>query len=72
MNLDLEGICVSAGSACASGSITPSHVLTAMGIEKSNAKSSIRVSFGKYNTEDETEYLIKTLTKIIKTLKTFK
>lgn len=72
MNLDLEGICVSAGSACASGSITPSHVLTAMGIEKSNAKSSIRVSFGKYNTEDETEYLIKTLTKIIKRLKTFK
>lgn len=69
MNLDFAGICISAGSACASGSVTPSHVLTAMGIGEANAKSSVRVSFGKNNTPDETDFLIKTLSDTVKRLK---
>ncbi len=52
-NMDLQGICVAAGSACASASIKPSHVLTAMGLSKAQAKESIRFSFGKNNTEEE-------------------
>lgn len=69
MNLDFAGICISAGSACASGSVTPSHVLTAMGISEKNAKSSVRVSFGKNNTAEETDFLIKTLSDTVKRLK---
>ena len=51
--LDLSGVAVSAGSACAAGAIEASHVLTAMGVEKPWLKSSIRVSFGKDNNEGE-------------------
>ncbi len=50
-NMDLKGICVSAGSACSSASIKPSHVLTAMGLTEDEVRSSIRFSFGKNNTE---------------------
>lgn len=52
-NMDLKGICVSAGSACSSASIKPSHVLTAMGLTESEVRSSVRFSFGKNNTEEE-------------------
>ena len=51
--LDLEGICVSAGSACSSGSITPSHVLLEMGMSKAEAKECVRFSFGKPTTDTE-------------------
>ena len=51
--LDTKGVCVSAGSACRSREIEPSHVLTAMGLSKSEARSSIRVSFSKMNRIDE-------------------
>lgn len=52
--LDLSGVAVSSGSACTAGSVDPSHVLTAMfGAESEEAKSSIRVSFGLYNTEEQ-------------------
>lgn len=54
--LDLNGVAVSSGSACTAGSIDPSHVLTAMyGLNAAEAKSSIRISFGLYNTEDQIE-----------------
>ena len=52
-NMDLNGVCMAAGSACASASIKPSHVLTAMHLDESKAKSSVRISFGKGNTEEE-------------------
>lgn len=51
--LDLEGICVSAGSACSSGSISPSHVLLEMGLTKTEAKECLRFSWGKTSTEEE-------------------
>ena len=52
-NLDLQGIALSAGSACASASIKPSHVLMAMGLTKTQAKECVRISFGKNNTVEE-------------------
>jgi cysteine desulfurase len=51
--MDLQGVCLAAGSACASASIKPSHVLTAMGLDEKQAKESVRFSFGKNNTEEE-------------------
>jgi cysteine desulfurase len=50
---ECRGIAFSAGSACASGSGRPSHVLTALGLTKAQAASSIRIGFGRYTTESE-------------------
>jgi len=69
LSLDLEGIAVSTGSACSTGSITPSHVLLAIGLEPELAQSSIRLSISKNNTAEEIETTINALTKIIKRLK---
>jgi cysteine desulfurase len=51
--LDLKGICVSTSSACNSGKDIPSHVLLAMGLREEQAKSAIRISYGRYNTSEE-------------------
>ncbi len=51
--MDLKGVSLAAGSACASASVKPSHVLTAMGLTEEQAKNSVRFSFGKNNTEEE-------------------
>lgn len=51
--LDLKGVCVSTSSACASGKDEPSHALLALGLTEQQAKSAIRISYGKYNCEDE-------------------
>lgn len=60
-SLDLEGIAVSTGSACASGSPDPSHVLLAMGLSKRDALSTLRISLGRDNTEDHIEKLVEAL-----------
>lgn len=64
--LDLEGIAVSTGSACASGSLDPSHVLLASQIPVEQAHGSIRMSLGRDNTLEEIEYVIEKLTAVIK------
>lgn len=53
MGLDLEGVCVSSGSACTSGSLEPSHVLRAMGVEDRWARGAVRFSLGRGNTAEE-------------------
>ena len=50
-SLDQLGICVSSGSACTTGSLNPSHVLTAMGLKPARAKGCVRFSLGIYNTD---------------------
>ena len=69
LNLDLKGICASAGSACSSGSLEASHVLLAIGVPVDVAHSSLRVSIGKYNTKEEIDYLIDSLVEIVELCK---
>jgi len=67
--LDLKGVCVSTSSACTSGKDEPSHVLLALGLSEQQAKSAIRISYGRYNTTDEAKVIVKAVcdayTKII-------
>ncbi len=65
IKLDMKGIMVSSGSACTSGSVQPSHVLKAIGYDDSTARSSIRISFGRFNTEADLDVFIKRLKDII-------
>ena len=69
LNLDLKKICASSGSACSAGSLEPSRVLLAIGLEKEIAKSSLRVTIGKYNTKEEVDYLIESLEEIVARLR---
>lgn len=63
--LDLEGICVSSGAACASGSLTPSHVLTAMGLSSTQAQESLRFSYGRGTTEAEVDAVIEAVNRLV-------
>ena len=63
--LDDAGICASAGSACSTSNPKPSHVLTAIGLDKDFLNGTLRISFGKDNTMEEVDYLINTLKEII-------
>lgn len=65
MSLDLQGIAVSNGSACSSGSVEISHVLRAMKLPRERAMSALRFSFGKYTTEAEVEIVLQALAKIL-------
>ncbi|SEU33404.1 cysteine desulfurase family protein [Stigmatella erecta] len=59
--LDLEGICASSGSACASGTLSPSHVLLAMGLTPAQAHGSLRFSLGPGTTQDEVQRVVRAL-----------
>ena len=67
--LDNKGICASAGSACNSGSLDPSHVLTAIGVIPEIARGSIRFSLSAENTFEEVEYVIRVVTDCVKYLR---
>lgn len=67
--LDQKGICASSGSACTSGSLDPSHVLLAIGLPHEKAHGSLRLSLGKFNTEEEVDYLLKELPPIIERMR---
>ena len=69
LRLDGKGICVSTGSACSSKSLEPSHVLTAIGLKPEKAHGSLRITMGKDNTEEEIDYVIKSLNEIVNSLR---
>ncbi len=69
LNLDLEGICASTGSACSSSSLEPSHVLLAMGLSHERAHGSLRFSLGKWTTEEEIERVLDALPRIVAKLR---
>ena len=65
LNLDLEGICASTGSACSSASLQPSHVLLAIGTPPEQAHGSLRLTLGKWTTSDEVEQVLDVLPDIV-------
>lgn len=67
--LNKKGICVSAGSACSSGEIRTSHVLSAIGLSEGIARGTIRITLGKENTKEDIDYLVNVLEEIIKNLR---
>lgn len=69
MALDLEGFAVSTGSACASENLQPSHVMMALGLPHEDAHTSIRVTLGKYTTEEEINKFLVALPKVVERLR---
>jgi cysteine desulfurase len=69
MMLDQENICCSAGSACRTGSLHPSHVLSAMGLVNEQARGSLRFSFGRFNTEAEIDRALEVVPRVIEKLR---
>ena len=69
--LDLQGISASTGSACASGSLEPSHVLMATGIGPELAHGSIRFSLGKFTTEEEIRRVLEVIPPVIEKLRAY-
>ena len=67
--LDLKGIAVSTGSACASGSLEPSHVLQALGLNRAEVRGSLRFSLSAYTTRDEIDYAASTLAETVARLR---
>ncbi len=69
INLDLQGVAVSTGSACSSGSLEPSPIIRALGKNDEMARGAIRFSFGKDNTAEDVEYVLEVLPKAIENLR---
>lgn len=72
MNLDIEGVAVSTGSACSEGAIDPSHVLSAMGISREDAGSSVRISLGRFTKEEDIDYVATVFPKVIERIRSVK
>ncbi|BDR72152.1 cysteine desulfurase IscS [Clostridium tetani] len=66
LDLDFEGVCASTGSACASGSLDPSHVLLSIGLSHGIAHGSLRLTLGEGSTEEDVDYILNTLPAIVK------
>ena len=69
LNLDMKGIAGSSGSACTSGSLEPSHVLKAMGLDHKSAHGSLRLSIGRGNTEEDIDYVLDVIPEIVTRLR---
>jgi cysteine desulfurase len=69
ISLDLQGIAVSTGSACSSGTLEPSPVIIALGRNDELARGAIRFSFGKDNTETDVDYLLEILPRVVEKLR---
>jgi cysteine desulfurase len=69
INLDLEGVAVSTGSACSSGTLEPSPVIRALGVDDEIARGSIRFSFGKDNVAEDVDYAVEVLTRAVERLR---
>jgi cysteine desulfurase len=67
--LDLEGVAVSTGSACSSGTLEPSHVLRAMGLSAHRTQNSLRFSLGMFSTEEEVDYVVSVLPRLVDKLR---
>ncbi|NBB74684.1 MAG: aminotransferase class V-fold PLP-dependent enzyme [Bacteroidetes bacterium] len=69
LNLDMQGVHASAGSACTSGALEPSHVLSALGLPRATASAAARFSLGKDTTEEEVDYVIETLETVVQRMR---
>ncbi|TET27006.1 MAG: cysteine desulfurase NifS [Dehalococcoidia bacterium] len=69
LNLDLEGICASTGSACSSSVLEPSHVLLALGLSPEQAHGSLRLTLGKWTTKEEVERVVEVLPRVVAKLR---
>jgi cysteine desulfurase len=69
INLDLQGVAVSTGSACSSGTLEPSPVIRALGVDDEIARGSIRFSFGKDNTDEDVDYTVGVLVQAVERLR---
>lgn len=69
LSLDMKGVAVASGSACTSGTLEPSHVLSAMGVDPAIAQGAIRFSFGRDNTMEDVEYVADLLPEIVQRLR---
>ena len=67
--LDLRGIAVSSGAACSSGAVEPSHVLTAIGLSRNQAKSTLRFSLGEQTTNEHIDALLEALPQVVSHLR---
>ena len=69
MMLDMQGVCAASGSACTSGSLDPSHVLMAIGLDHATAHGSLRFSFADYSTQEDIDYILEVLPPIVEKLR---
>jgi cysteine desulfurase len=69
INLDIEGVAVSTGSACSEGAVDPSHVLSAMGLSRQESASSIRISLGRFTSEGDIDYVSQVFPKVVERIR---